>query len=263
VTLDHPPFNIVDFRMREEFVRLADLVDADDELRVVVFQSANPDFFIAHADGKEYQEYWPLKSVPPKSAQLQDYMRVIDRFRTTPKVTIGKLDGIARGAGSELLLSLDMRFASLENARIGQIEAACGIIPGAATQTLAWTMGRSRALEVILGCYDFDGAMAERYGYVNRAMPAAELTPFVEAMAYRIATYPAKTIELAKRAVDAARPSFVAGLIEEHHLFNMSAALPEFGERMPQVIAEGIQEDRDIELNFDKLPDRMAKKYNW
>jgi enoyl-CoA hydratase/carnithine racemase len=164
-----------------------------------------------------------------------------------PKVTIAKIEGICRGGGSELVLSMDMRFAALGKAVLSQPEVAVGIIPGGSgTQRLPRLVGRGRALEVILGCEDFPADLAERYGYVNRALPPEELTPFVEQLAHRIASFPAEAIARAKAAVAEAEPAVVQGLIEEAHLFNECVATPEARDRMQAFLKMGGQ-TREVE----------------
>jgi len=240
VTIDHPPINLFDSVLIQEMDRMGRALASDDSVRVVVLQSANPDFFIAHADVTLIQQL--PKQVPTKPTGLGWFHQMVDRFRTMPKATIGKIEGRARGGGSELLLSLDMRFPAIGRAILSQPEVAVGIIPGGSgTQRLPRLIGRSRALEVILGCQDFSAELAERYGYINRALPAEELSPFVERLAYRIASFPASAIALAKAAVDAAeRPTF-EGLLEEAHCFNQTLATREAQERMAAFMAAGGQ----------------------
>jgi len=240
VTIDHPPINLLDLALIEDLDRVGQELEADSAVRVAVFQSGNPDFFIAHADVTLIQLL--PKEAPPKAATLSDFHRVVDRFRTMPKATIGKIEGRARGGGSEFLLSLDMRFAAIGRAVMSQPEVALGIIPGGSgTQRLPRLMGRGRALEVILGCEDFSAELAERYGYVNRALPADQLTAFVERLAYRIASFPASAIALAKASVHAAELPTVEGLIEEAHYFNQSVATQEAQARMAAFMKMGGQ----------------------
>jgi len=240
VTIDHPPINLLDAVLIEELDRGGRELEADDDVRVVVLQSANPDFFIAHADVTLIQQL--PKDVPPKPTKLGWFHAMVERFRTMPKATIGKIEGRARGGGSELLLSLDMRFGAIGRAILGQPEVAVGIIPGGSgTQRLPRLIGRGRALEVILGAGDFDALLAERYGYINRALPVAELTPFVEQLAYRIASFPASAIALAKAAVNAAELPTAQGLLEEAHYFNQSLASPDAQARMAAFMAAGGQ----------------------
>jgi enoyl-CoA hydratase/carnithine racemase len=171
ITIDHPPLNLLDMVLILELDRLGLELETDGAVRAVVFRSANAEFFIAHADVALIQTL--PTTVPPKATRLGLFHQMVDRFRTMPKATIGQIEGRARGGGSEFLLSLDMRFAALGRALLGQPEVALGIIPGGGgTQRLPRLVGRGRALEIVLGCDDFPAELAERYGYVNRALPA-------------------------------------------------------------------------------------------
>lgn len=240
ITIDHPPINLFDMALIQDMDRVGQELEADDDVRVVVLQSANPDFFIAHADVTLIQQL--PKDVPPRSTQLGWFHQMVERFRTMPKATIGKIEGRARGGGSELLLSLDMRFGAIGRALLGQPEVAVGIIPGGSgTQRLPRLVGRGRALEIILGCADFSAELAERYGYINRALPPDELAPFVEQLAHRIASFPASAIALAKASVNAAELPIVDGLLEEAHYFNQSLATKDAQERMAAFMAAGGQ----------------------
>jgi enoyl-CoA hydratase/carnithine racemase len=257
VTIDHPPLNLLDMPLILELDRVGLELEADAAVRAVVFRSANPDFFIAHADVALIQTL--PTTVPPKATRLGLFHQMVDRFRTMPKATIGQIEGRARGGGSELLLSLDMRFAALGRAILAQPEVALGIIPGGSgTQRLPRLVGRSRALEIVLGCEDFGAELAERYGYVNRALPPAELGPFVERLARRIASFPAEAIALAKASVDAAERPTVEGLIEEAHYFNQTLATAPAQERMARFLVLGGQ-TRDVELDLGGLVDRLAR----
>src|SRR5436309_12026836 len=202
-TIDHPPINLFDLALIGEMDRVGRELEAGGDVRVVVFQSAHPEFFIAHADVALIQTLPTI--VPPKATRLGLFHAMVDRFRTMPKATIGKIEGRARGGGSEFLLSLDMRFGALGRALLSQPEVALGIIPGGSgAQRLPRLVGRSRAVELGLGCEDFPAELAERYGYLNRALPAAELGPFVERLARRIPSFPPEALALAKAYVNAA-----------------------------------------------------------
>ena len=240
VTIDHPPLNLLDLALIGELDALGRAVEADDAVRVLVLRSANPDFFIAHADVTLIQQL--PTTPPPAPSELGPFHRMVDRFRTMSKATIGVVEGIARGGGSELLLSLDMRFAALGRARLAQPEVALGIIPGGSgTQRLPRLVGRARALEIILGCDDVPADLAERWGYVNRALAPEALWPFVERLATRIASFPAPAIALAKEAVNAADRSVVGGLLAEADCFNRSLATGDAQERMRRFLAAGGQ----------------------
>lgn len=256
VTIDHPPINLFDLALIQEMDRLGHALATDDAVRAVVFRSANPEFFIAHAD-VELILSLPA-DVPPKPTQLTLFHAMVDRFRTMPKATIAQIEGRARGGGSEFVLSLDMRFAALGRGVLAQPEVALGIIPGGSgTQRLPRLIGRARALEVILGCADVPADLAERWGYVNRALPPAELGAFVEALAFRIASFPASAIALAKEAVNAAELPTREGLLEEAHCFDRSLATPAARERMTRFLALGGQ-TRERELALDDLVAALA-----
>ena len=256
VTIDHPPINLFDLALIREMDRVGQELEGDAAVRVVVLQSADPEFFIAHADVAMIEQL--PRDVREKPTTPHGFHRMVDRFRTMPKATIAKLEGRARGGGSELVLSFDMRFGALGRAVLAQPEVALGILPGGSgTQRLPRLMGRARALEVILGCDDVDAALAERWGYLNRALPPAELGPFVERLAYRIASFPAEAIALAKAAVAAAEGPTREGLLEEAHLFNRTLANPETRARMEQFLAAGGQ-TREVELDLGRLTTRLG-----
>src|SRR6478672_8344478 len=155
VTLDHPPINLLDLPLIAELDQVGRALEHDTDVRVVVIDSADPEFFSAHAD------VTLIKALPTDDTSLHEqvdgFQAMVDRFRTMPKATIAVIEGIARGGGSELALSCDMRFAALGKARFAQPEVAVGIIPGAgATQRLPRLVGRARALESVLGAMDID-----------------------------------------------------------------------------------------------------------
>jgi enoyl-CoA hydratase/carnithine racemase len=240
VTIDHPPLNLFDLTLVQEMARLGDLLAADEAVRVVVFESANPDFFIAHAD-VEFIRRLPTPAPPPPTS-LGFFHAMVERYRTLPKATIAKIEGCTRGGGSEFVLSLDMRFGALGRAVLAQPEVALGIIPGGGgTQRLPRLIGRARALEVILGCADVPADLAERWGYLNRALPPGELGPFVEGLAFRIASFPAAAVAWAKASVDAAGGDVLPGLLAEADAFNRSAASPEARNRMAAFLEAGGQ----------------------
>ena len=261
VTVDHPPINLLDLAMIQDLDRVGRELAADDAVRVAVFRSANPDFFIAHADVTLIQRM--PKDPPPKATVLGPFHQVVERFRTMPMATIGMVEGRARGGGSEFLLSLDMRFGALGRAVLAQPEVALGIIPGGSgTQRLPRLIGRARALEVVLGCDDVPADLAERWGYLNRALPPDQLRPFVERLARRIASFPAGAIALAKAAVNAADTTIELGLIEEAHLFNLSLATPEAQARMQRFMNNGGQTpevERTIGTALEHLLDEPAR----
>jgi enoyl-CoA hydratase/carnithine racemase len=250
VTIDHPPINLFDMALIVEMDRVGRELEADDDIRVVVVDSADPEFFIAHAD-VELILGLPVEEGRAEPKEPSFFQEMVDRFRSMPKATIALIEGICRGGGSEFVLSLDMRFAALGRAVLGQPEVMVGIIPGGSgTQRLPRLVGRGRALEVILGCEDFPADLAERYGYVNRALPSEEARPFVEGLAQRIASFPAEAIARAKAAVAAAEPAVVAGLVEEARCFEECLDTPSARERMRAFLEMGGQ-TREVEARRD------------
>jgi enoyl-CoA hydratase/carnithine racemase len=223
VSINHPPINLLDEVLSPEFDKLGRQLEDDGSIRVVVLQSALPDFFIAHSGLGRV-------GAAPKTVSLTRNFRLTqtigERFRNMPKVTIAKVEGRARGGGSEIALAMDMCFAALGKAIFGQPEVAVGLVPGGgSTQRLPRLIGRGRALEVLVGCNDFSAELAERYGYINRALPVDELTPFVEELAHRIASFPAHAIAHTKTAVDTgAFGSIVEGLLVEAQESDRSVA---------------------------------------
>ena len=258
VTIDHPPINLLDRELMLEFHYLGKQLEQDNAVKVAVFESANPEFFIAHADVTGIQA---LAAQPPLETERPNFIQAMtDRFRTMPKATIAKIEGFARGGGSELALAMDMRFAAKGRAVLSQPEVALGIIPGGGgTQRLPRLMGRSRAMEIVLGCEDFSAELAERYGYVNRALPPEELGPFVERLARRIASFPAEAIAQAKAAVNQAYAATRAELTGENQAFDKALRAPEALGRMQRFMERGGQ-TREGELELDPLLAALAEE---
>src|SRR6202043_2190774 len=196
IVFDYPPFNIVDATIFQGLQDLLARMDASPSLRVVVFESANPDFYLAHFDmtGKTGNI---TTAVGPSGLPILTDTFV--RLTKSPVVSIAKIRGCARGGSSEFVLACDMRFASRESTRLGQPEVGVGVHPGGGgTERLPQLVGRGRALEIILGANDFDGDTAERFGYVNRALADTELDAFVDVLARRIASFDRRAIAAAK-----------------------------------------------------------------
>lgn len=256
VTIDHPPINLFDRALMLDVHHFGKAVAGDDRVRVIVFQSADPEFFIAHADVVGIQTL--PREVPPRPAALGFFHAMVERYRTMPKVSIAKIEGRARGGGSEFVLSLDMRFGALGRAVLGQPEVALGLIPGGSgTQRLPRLVGRGRALEIVLGCEDFPADLAERYGYLNRALPPDELGPFVERLAHRIASFPPESIALAKASLDATMELPTAeGLLEEAHRLARSVATEAAQRRMQRFLDLGGQ-TREVELDLGRWVERL------
>src|SRR5712672_895445 len=187
VVFDYPPFNIVDATIFEGLQDLLARMDASSSLRVVVFESANPEFFLAHFDltGKIGNI---MSAVGPSGLPILTDTFV--RITRSPVASIAKIRGCVRGVSSEFVLACDMRFASRENTLLGHPEVGVGLHPGGGgTERLPPMVGRGRALEIVLGANDFDGDTAAQYGYVNRALPDKQLDSFVDALARRISFF--------------------------------------------------------------------------
>ncbi len=240
VTIDHGEINLFDVTLMGDLDRFGRMAAADDTLRAVVLQSANPKFFIAHADVTLLRQL--PASIPPRDQPLGMFHAMCDRFRTMPKATIVKLEGVCRGGGSEFALACDMRFAAIGRAILGQPEVALGIIPGGGgCVRLPRLVGRARALEIVLGCGDFDALAAERYGYVNRALPANEIGQFVDRLARRIASFPPAAIRLAKQAVMNADRHVEDDLVQEEKHFFATLSDAEAKRRMAAAMDRGLQ----------------------
>src|SRR3984957_19841740 len=192
VAIDAPPMNLIGPELVRDLVTLISDLQTDEVTRVIVLESADPEYFVPHVDLTKVAEYTAeaAKAGGPNDASLG---MLFHKFSELPVVTIAKLRGRARGAGSELALACDMRFAARENAILGQIEVGTGVAPGAGgVQHLARLLGRGRAMGGILGAADFRAGGAERPGGINRALPDAELDAFVAQLARRIASFPAE-----------------------------------------------------------------------
>jgi enoyl-CoA hydratase/carnithine racemase len=183
-----PPMNLLGPELVRDLVSLIQRAEADDACHVLVFTSADPDYFISHVDLTRVAEYRAEATKLTGEASIASLFRHLSASRL---VTIAQIEGRVRGAGSEFVLACDMRFGARETAILGQIEPAFGQIPGGgATQYLVRIMGRARALEVLLSADDYDAELAERYGWINRALPADALEDFVTRLAHRIASFP-------------------------------------------------------------------------
>ena len=194
VTFDYPPVNIQGLPMLADLDMLSQKLEADREIKVVVFQSANPEIFVAHAD-TEFLKDMSGTAVSRDEVKLLDLQRVLERVSRLPQATIAKIEGFARGGGHEFALACDMRFAARGKAKFMQMEVAMGILPcGGGASRMARQTGLGRALEIILGAQDFDADQAEAYGTVNRALEPEEIGPFVDALAKRIALWTPESI---------------------------------------------------------------------
>jgi enoyl-CoA hydratase/carnithine racemase len=251
VVFDYPPFNILDAAIFDGLQNLLVRMDASQSLRVVVFESAIPDFYLAHFDltGKTGN----ITTVVGPSG-LPILMDTFVRITKSPVVSIAKIRGCVRGGSSEFVLACDMRFASRENTRLGQPEVGVGVHPGGGgTERLPHLVGRGRALEIILGANDFDGDTAERYGYVNRALPDSDLDGFVDALARRIASFDRRAITAAKNLVSQVSLPSTDRLLEAMTSFENALTWPETQRRVQAVLKLGLQQDADFEKRWPEV----------
>src|SRR6516164_5157251 len=249
VVFDYPPFNILDETIFGGLQDLLVRMDANQSLRVVVFESAIPDFYLAHFDltGKTGNI---TTAVGPSGLPI--LMDTFVRLTKSPVVSIAKIRGCVRGVSSEFVLACDMRFASRENTRLGQPEVGVGVNPGGGgTERLPALVGRGRALEIILGASDFDGDTAERYGYVNRALPDAELDGFVDVLARRIASFDRPPIAAAKNLINQVSLPSADRLLDALNAFQTALTWPKTQQRIQALLERGLQREGDFE---DRLP---------
>ena len=248
VVFDYPPFNIVDASIFEALQDLLARMDASPSLRVVVFESANPEFYLAHFDltGKIGNIMTAVGA-----SGLPILMDTFVRLTKSPVVSIARIRGCVRGVSSEFVLACDMRFASRENTRLGQPEVGVGLHPGGGgTERLPHLVGRGRALEIVLGANDFDGNTAERYGYVNRALPDAELDGFVDALARRIASFDRRAIAAAKNLVNHVSLPSADRLLAAITSFETALTWSETQQRIQALLKLGLQQEADFERQW-------------
>jgi enoyl-CoA hydratase/carnithine racemase len=240
-----PPMNLLGPELVRDLVSLIQPAEADDSAQVLVFRSADPDYFISHVDLTRIAEYRAEAAKLTGEASIALLFRYLSASRL---VTIAQIEGRVRAAGSEFVLACDMRFAARESAIFGQFEPAFGQLPGAGgAQHLARLMGRARALEVMLSAEDYDAELAERYGWINRALPAHALGDFVSALAHRIARFPAAGHALVKDRVNAIALAPVEDFRRDSNLFGEAVRAPEAQRRIAAAMKHGLQ-TREAEL---------------
>jgi enoyl-CoA hydratase/carnithine racemase len=249
-TINNPPLNLVNEPFVRDLVALLDETDKDESCRVIVFRSADPDFFIPHVDMTQIAAYTAAaaSSGGPDDVSLGALYRRLSEARP---VTIAMVEGRARGAGGEFLYACDMRFASLERGIIGQPEIGVGVYPGAgAVQHLVRLCGRGNAMEVLLGSDDWNAREAERIGMVNRALPDSELLPFVTALAERIAKFPEAAVRLAKRRINAAGLAPKEDVQVDSGFFQILARDGSSTKRIAALMEQGFQTRSRAELEL-------------
>lgn len=252
VTFDHPPLNIFGPETIPQLNEVITALESDALVKVVVFDSAVEGFFLTHYDFLAKPE--ATTSLRPGPTGLQALPDMLARLSRAPVVSIASIRGRATGVGSELSLASDLRFASCEKAILSQWEVGAGLVPGGGPMArLPRLMGRGRALEVLLGADDIRGDLAELYGYVNRALPDAELDAFVEALAVRIASFDKQAIAETKHLVDVASLPSDAEIAPEWEAFMTSVSRPASRTRIKALMDRGFHAAGDVEdrLGYD------------
>jgi len=251
VVFDHPPINTITARTVTELAELVGLIEEDPDLNVVVFDSANPAFYLAHYDTEG--DPGRTAALPAGPTGMHAWLDLLVRLSRAPAVSIASIRGRARGAGSEFVLACDLRFASREKALLGQFEVGTGVVPGGGPAArLPRLVGRGRALEILLVADDLDGARAEQYGYVNRAIADDELDDEVEAIAVRLARFDHDAIARTKSHVDRvtlpADTEFPPALAD----FFQMLGQPRQQKQFARLLELGLNTDSDLERSLGR-----------
>src|SRR5499433_1268802 len=257
VTLDHPPLNIFGPETIPQLNEIITELEADKDVKVVVFDSAVEGFFLTHYNFLARLE--DTTSMPPGTTGLQPLPDMLVRLSRAPVVSIASIRGRATGVGSELALACDMRFASREKAVLSQFEVGAGIVPGGGPMArLPRLMGRGRALEVLLGADDIPGDLAERYGYVNRSLPDADLDEFVDGLANRIASFDKRAISETKRFADVASLPPDYEIAPEWDVCLASIMRPAAQTRISGLLDQGLHKPGDVENRLGHYVGRIG-----
>lgn len=246
VTFDFPPVNLQGPEMLADLNTLALHLERDSAIKVVVFQSAHPEIFICHYDTGLLKEM-STERVSRDEVRLLDLQSVLERISRLPQATIAKLEGVARGGGHEFALACDMRFAARGRFRLMQMEVGMGILPcGGGASRMARQVGLGRALEIILSARDFDADEAEAYGTINKALEPDEIGPYVDALAQRIARFPAASINACKQTVYESidKPIDEALRAEAYWLYQATS-------RTPAIKRFSIADEKQMQLDPD------------
>ncbi|MDV3351861.1 enoyl-CoA hydratase/isomerase family protein [Leptothoe sp. LEGE 181152] len=253
VTFDYPPVNIQGLPMLADLNTLAQRLETNRDIKVVVFQSAHPEIFVAHAD-TDFLKEMSATVVSRDDVKLLDLQTTLERISKLPQATIAKIEGFARGGGHEFALACDMRFAARGKATFMQMEVAMGILPcGGGASRMARQIGLGRALEIILSARDYDANQAEAYGTINKALDPEEIGSFVEALANRIALWPAESINACKQAVYASidKPIEAALKEEAYWLYQATSQTPAL-KRFKWADDNGAQFDMDNQRGWEE-----------
>ena len=254
VTFDYPPVNVQGLPMLADLNMLAQKLEADKTVKVVVFDSANPEIWVCHAD-TEFLKDMSGKAVSREEVKLLDLQEVLERISRLPQATIAKIEGFARGGGHEFALACDMRFAARGKARFMQMEVGMGILPcGGGASRMARQTGLGRALEIILSARDFDADEAEALGTINKALDPDEIGEYVDNLAQRIARFPAESINACKQMVYESidKPIDEALKAEAYWLYQATSTTPAI-KRFTIADDQGLEHDIENQRNWNEL----------
>jgi enoyl-CoA hydratase/carnithine racemase len=244
ITFNNPPINMFIPTTIVELEALMTDLEADPSVKVVVFQSANPDFFIAHLD---------VAKAAAQPGVLDLWRDFVLRLSSTAIVSIAKIRGRTRGIGNEFVLACDMRFASRQDALFGNPEVGVGLIPGGgALEWLPRLVGRSRALEIVLGADDFDADIAEHYGWVNRTLDDDDLDSFVDRLVRRLASFDREVLSAAKAQINRFGTPPATELQSSNDMIFPMLTLPAAQARRARIRSIGYGVPSDFELNFGR-----------
>ena len=250
VEMKTPPMNLMGPELVGDLASLIKQAESDTSIKVIVFKSGDPDYFISHVDVTRIKEN---RSAAAKLGGDASIGLMLRHLSTSRLISIAQIEGRVGGVGSEFILACDMRFAARGSAIFSQFEPSFGVIPGAGgAQHLARLMGRGRALEVMLSADDYDADLAERYGWINRALPADKIDDFVSSLARRIARFPASGHVVVKERVNAIALPSEEDLRRDSDLFLEGVRTTEFQERTQAAMKSGFQ-TRDAEMNLGQL----------
>jgi len=248
VTFNNPPINVIGLEMMRDIKALLSELEHNDTVNVVVFDSADADFYIAHYDVAVDNA---LAEALPNTTGYTAWVDITVRMSKLNAVTIAAIRGITRGAGSELVLAMDMRFASMEKAKLAQVEIALSAVTGGgASGRLPSLVGRGRTMEILLGGEDFDGALAEKYGFVNRAIPDAEFEQFVTAFATRVSGWDHLAIVEVKEFVNKYTRLPDAEYPLHSDAYWGAVVRPEVGATVARLLENGMQQRGPLEYNL-------------
>ncbi|MFD6285806.1 enoyl-CoA hydratase/isomerase family protein [Streptomyces sp. NPDC060205] len=248
VTFDNPPVNVIGPGLMKDLKDLLTELESNDEAKVVVFDSANTDFYLAHYDLEADPQ---IAEALPGTTGYAAWVDILVRLSRLKAVTISAIRGIARGAGSEFVLATDIRFASAEKAILGQMEVGfTAVAGGGATARLSGLVGRARTFEIMLGGEDFDGTLAAQYGYVNRAIPDAQFESFVDAYATRVSKWDRRVLVGIKEFVNEFTLPADEVFPRQSDAFWDAASRPEFQSINAQLFNRGLQKNTHIERNL-------------